>query len=223
MFVKTTGPEGDVLKVTWAELQTLEANGWLCGDVINEYFRLIVKRSRRGVGRRVAVLSTYLAEKITRAGLESVGGWYAASQEGLPASMEQIELFLCPILVHGNHWVLFVIDLAKRRTFWYDSLGAPVNRTKRKEILGYVRKLTGLWLHVASTRAFRACVSCVCCAVRTCVVPRTCVRALCRGAEGVLLEGRGRVGEHDGLADRGSLLRRLAEATEPHPEAGEWP
>ena len=106
---------------------------WVC--------RLILERSMRGEGRRVAVLSTHLTPAASTWGMQSVASWYAAQYGKAAPTVQDIEVFLAPLNMRNSHWVLLAVDLVQSRTLWYDSMGGNCKKAIVKQVLDYIKSL----------------------------------------------------------------------------------
>ena len=118
-------------------LATLQPGQWLDDDIINFYMYLLVDRSSRGTGAKLAFGNTHLVGRLQRKGdgwaqkksSKDMERWAKWCIRKVP--LEEVELLLVPVHL-PMHWVLFAADFAKSEVYWVDSLHNPSPRRGRR-------------------------------------------------------------------------------------------
>ena len=113
----------DNIPVSRADMATLRPRRWLNDEVINYFFKLLVRRERRKTKARCHFFQTNFYTKLA----ESYGGYNYRKVARWTKNEDVFSkpLILIPIHCHGNHWTLVVINMKQKRFEYYDSLRGP--------------------------------------------------------------------------------------------------
>ncbi|KAF5274709.1 hypothetical protein FQA39_LY07101 [Lamprigera yunnana] len=106
------------LKLTRADILTLEGLNWLNDEVINFYMNLLIERGKNSKWPSVYAMNTFFYPKLLKDGASSLRRW-----------TRRIDLFSCDIVavpIHQTmHWCMSIIDFKKCTIKYYDSMGRP--------------------------------------------------------------------------------------------------
>jgi Ulp1 family protease len=80
---------------------------------------LIARKCSQVTGKKVYAVSSFFGQKFAELGVDGVRRWFV--DEKCPGGVPAQDLLLFPAHFGGNHWVLGVIDLLKRRFEFHDS------------------------------------------------------------------------------------------------------
>ncbi|XP_050548679.1 sentrin-specific protease 1-like [Daktulosphaira vitifoliae] len=83
---------------------------WYTSDTINEYIKMIVKRSE---GEVYAVVTDFIVAYLR--------GGYPAVRRWIKKDIHTIKLLFVPMNVYGSHWILTVVNIPEKTVTSYDS------------------------------------------------------------------------------------------------------
>lgn len=114
---------GVVPHMTVADIHRLRpatgSESWLSDAIINTVSKLIARKCSQVTGKKVYAVSSFFGQKFAELGVDGVRRWFV--DEKCPGGVPAQDLLLFPAHFGGNHWVLGVIDLLKRRFEFHDS------------------------------------------------------------------------------------------------------
>ena len=118
------GPAGELLTdianipVTRSSMRTLRPGNWLNDEVINVFIELLRKHIEATNLPKIYITSTLLYAKLVCRGYQfsRVARWTKN------CDFRQIRRVIIPLHIHGNHWVVAIIDLMLHTFEYYDSL-----------------------------------------------------------------------------------------------------
>lgn len=112
-------PELANIPMSRRSMRTLGPGKWLNDEVMNIFLKLIKNRLQECNLPQTYIASTCLYTKLTAGGykFERVRRWTRSCH------FQQIRRIIVPVLIHGNHWVVAIVDLVQRTVEYYNSLG----------------------------------------------------------------------------------------------------
>ena len=135
-------------------MATLRPKAWLDDDVINFYMYLLIDRSARGTGLKLAVSNSHLVVALSKEWKKTKSTKIAKWSKWLvtKVDMESVELLLVPVHVSNVHWVLFAINFCERKMYWIDSLRDSRTSVSYAKATAEARLLADWVHHVAQHR-----------------------------------------------------------------------
>ncbi len=104
--------------LTQKDFDILTKNGWINDEIVNYYFAMIAEQCAKK-NLKVQVFSSFFLVKFIRDyDYYPVRNW--TKKAGF--KLEEMDKILVPVHVDGNHWSLAIINIAKRRLEYYDSM-----------------------------------------------------------------------------------------------------
>ncbi|KAL7420314.1 hypothetical protein Q5752_005283 [Cryptotrichosporon argae] len=116
-------------------LQRLKPGQWLDDEIINFYGQMVSERAKVN-GDKVVYFNTFFYEKLSSQG-------YAESKLARWTKRMKVDIFeadriVIPINVSNMHWTACVIDMARKRIAYYDSMAD--NGGRRYQLFEHMRK-----------------------------------------------------------------------------------
>ena len=123
------------ITITKDDLQhILGSENWLNSTEINFYFQLVIRRCSRKVH---VVDCDWFHNSLLYNGTPSHVRWSIQQPESSSLWFSYEEVFM-PINVYGNHWILIVIDLLKKKIHYFDSLKNSLDDRLAYQIIRYL-------------------------------------------------------------------------------------
>ncbi|KAI9188099.1 hypothetical protein H9P43_002490 [Blastocladiella emersonii ATCC 22665] len=123
--IRGTVVSNDNFNITNSDIATLAPREWLNDEIINIYVQMLQARSKAGVAAghgvpKVHIFNTFFYSRVRDQGHKSVRTWTRR------VKLFELDLAIFPVHL-GAHWCLGVINFAKKRIEYYDSLHGPAH------------------------------------------------------------------------------------------------
>ena len=103
--------------LSYKHANCLKDSEWLNDEVINLYFQLLKERSLRSV-KKVWFISIFFVTKLLHE-----PNFKHETKWDKYVKFDEMDMVFFPCHIGGNHWCLLVVNFAKKRFEWYDSMG----------------------------------------------------------------------------------------------------